>query len=69
MHLLTGTIEEVHFHLPKVMLTELSRQPLEPHQRLGGLGAKRTDQRVECSLASSVAVLPNSSQNLQRGQW
>ena len=68
MDLPTRTIEKLHCYLPAVVLTELSRQPLEPHQQPGRLGTQRGYQPVERGLASLVAALQNSSQNLQCGQ-
>src|ERR1700730_12166261 len=49
---LTGAIAELHFHLPKIVLTELSGKTFEAHQRLHPLRTKRGYQRVERGLAS-----------------
>src|SRR5216684_4315833 len=59
-------IDELHFDLSKIMLTELPGQTFETNQRLGRLRAERGHQRVEGSLASLIACFPNSPQNLQR---
>jgi hypothetical protein len=66
MDALAGTIDELHFDLSKIMLTELPGQTLETNQRLGRLRAQRGDQRVQGRLASLIACLPHSPQNLQR---
>ena len=66
MHTPAGAIDERHFDLSKIMLTELPGQTFETNQRLGRLWAERGDQRVEGSLASLIACFPHSPQNLQR---
>src|SRR6266851_3276620 len=66
MDALAGAIDELHFDLSKIMLTELPGQTFETNQRLGRLRAERGHQRVEGSLASLIACFPNSPQNLQR---
>ena len=66
MDALAGPIDELHFDLAKIMLTELPGQTFETNQRLGQMRAERGDQRVEGSLASLIAGLPDSPQNLQR---
>lgn len=63
-----GTIAELHFHLPEIVLTELSGKTFEANQRLHPLRANRGHQRVERGLASRVAAFLNSPQNLQRRQ-
>jgi hypothetical protein len=55
MDALAGAIDELHFDLSKIMLTELPGQTFETNQRLGRLRAERGDQRVEGSLASLIA--------------
>ena len=66
MDALAGAIDELHFDLSKIMLTELPGQTLETNQRLGRLRAERGHQRVQRSLASLLACFPHSPQNLQR---
>jgi hypothetical protein len=68
MDALAGTIEELHFHLPKIVLTELSREPFETNQWLRQLRTKGGYQRVERRLASLIARLPHSPQDLERRQ-
>jgi hypothetical protein len=68
MNLLTRTLEEVHFHLPKIVLAELPRETLEPHHRFGGPGTQRRYQPVERGLAALIARLSHPPQNLQCGQ-
>ncbi len=59
MDALAGAIDELHFDLSKIMLTELPGQTFETNQRLGRLRAERGDQRVEGSLASLIACFPD----------
>ena len=61
---LAGAIAKLYFHLPKIMLTELSGKTFEANQRLGRLRPKRGYQGVERGLTSSIPAFPNSSQNL-----
>jgi len=61
---LAFTIAELHFHLPKIVLTELSGKTFEAHQRLQRLRAKRGHQHVERGLASFVAACLSSTKNL-----
>jgi hypothetical protein len=62
----TGPIDELYFHLPKIVLAELSSQSFETNQRLGRLRTKRGCQRVQRCLASPISRLPHSPQNLKR---
>ena len=66
MDVLAGPIDELHFDLSKIMLTELPGQTFETNQRLGRVRAERGDQSVEGRLASLIDCLPDSPQNLQR---
>src|SRR6266849_5664874 len=63
---LAGAIAKLHFHLPKIVLTELSGKTFEANQRLRRFRTKRGHQRIEHRLSSSIAGFPNSPQNLQR---
>jgi hypothetical protein len=63
---LAGPIDELHFDLSKIMLTEPPGQTFETNQLLGRVRAERGDQSVEGSLASLIDCLPDSPQNLQR---
>ena len=47
-----GAIDELHFHLPEIVLTKLPGQTFETNQRLRRLRAKRGHQRVQGCLAS-----------------
>ena len=66
MDALARAIDELHFDLSEIMLAELPGQTLETNQRLRLLRAQRSHQRVQGSLASLIACLPHSPQNLQR---
>ena len=66
MDALAGPIDELHFDLSKIVLTEFPRQAFETNQGLGRLGAKRGYERLQCGFASLIACLPHSPQNLQR---
>src|SRR5271169_4221240 len=57
MDALAGAIDELHFALSKIMLTELPRETFKTNQGLGRLRAQRGHQRLECSLASPIARL------------
>ena len=61
-----AAIDELHFDLSKIVLTEFPREAFETNQGLSRLGAKRGYQRVQCGFASLIAGLPRSPQNLQR---
>src|SRR5260370_21970523 len=63
---LAGAVAELHFHLPKIVLTELSGKTFEANQRLRRFRTKRSHQPIEHCLSSSIAGFPNSPQNLQR---
>jgi len=66
MNASAAAIDELHFDLSKIVLTEFPREAFETNQGLGRLGAKRGYQRVQCGLAALIAGLPRSPQNLQR---
>src|SRR6266478_3409832 len=68
MNPLAGAVAELHFYLPKIVLSELSGKTFEADQRLHRLDAERGHQRVQGGLASLVARFANPAKDLQRGQ-
>jgi len=58
---LAGAIAELHLHLPKIVLTELSGKTFEANQRLRRLRAKRGHQRIEHCLSSAIAGFQSSA--------
>src|SRR5438445_7425672 len=58
MNALQRAIEELHLHLPKIMLTEFHRQTFKANQRLAHLRTPRSDQFVQRGLSSRLARRP-----------
>jgi len=65
---LLGAVVITDGHLAEVVLRELARQSLEPHQRRHLTGPQRLGQGVDRGLAAGVAGQAGSVQQLHRAQ-
>src|SRR5258708_31935583 len=64
MNPLAGAVSELHFHLPKIVLTELSGNTFEADQRPHRLGTGRSPHRPQSGRSPPVSPLPNPAQDL-----